>query len=160
MEFMELIWVYVIVFLLGSTPLVEAVYLSPIGVLAGLSPIPTFIMSVAGNLLTVYLVILFIDKIKQWRNKRKKSSAKKTARAERVWKKFGLPGLTLIGPFVIGSHLSAFLSLLFGGTKFSVTKWMTISIVGWSLILTILASLGFDFMEVENPFIERFLKVE
>lgn len=156
---MEFIWVYVLVFLLGATPLVEAIYLSPIGVLTGLSPIPTFILSIAGNLLTVYLVILFIDKIKQWRNKKKKSE-KKTARAERVWQKYGLPGLTLIGPFILGSHFSAFLSLIFGGTKWKVTKWMSISIIGWSFLLTILATLGFDFMDVENPFIEQFIKNE
>ncbi|MFD2656912.1 small multi-drug export protein [Gracilibacillus thailandensis] len=158
MEFMELIWAYILVFLLAAIPFVEAVYLTPIAVVAGLSPVPTFILAVLGNLITVYFVILFINKIKQWRRKKKQQSNKKATKAENIWKKYGLPGLTLIGPFLIGSHLSAFLCLVFGGTKRQVTVWMTISIVGWSLLLGILAALGFEFMNVENPFIERFFE--
>ncbi|SFL93318.1 Putative small multi-drug export protein [Gracilibacillus orientalis] len=156
---MELIWAYLLVFLLAAIPFVEAIYLTPIAVVAGLSPIPTFVLAVLGNLLTVYIVILFIDKMKQWRKKKNEESGKsekRQAKAERIWKKYGLPGLTIIGPFFIGSHLVAFLSLIFGGTKKKVTLWMTISIVGWSLLLTILAILGFEFMDVENPFIEQF----
>lgn len=158
MEFFEIIWIYILVFLLGATPFAEAIFLAPIGIIAGLSPVPTLLLSVTGNLLTVYLVILFIEKIKEWWSRRKKTNEKKSARAKNVYEKYGLPGLTLLGPFIIGSHLSAFLSLLFGGTKSSVTKWMTISIAGWSLLLTILAALGFDFMNVENPLIDRLIQ--
>ncbi|MGN8647245.1 small multi-drug export protein [Gracilibacillus sp. HCP3S3_G5_1] len=161
MEFMEFIWAYILVFLLAALPFVEAIFLTPIAVVAGLSIVPTFILAVLGNLLTVYFVIVFINKIKQWRKKKNEEagkSGKRTARAEQLWKKYGLPGLTLIGPFLIGSHLSAFLSLVFGGTKKQVTIWITISVVGWSLLLGILAALGFEFMNVENPFIEQFFE--
>lgn len=33
---------------------------------------------------------------------------------------------------------------------------MTISVVGWSLLFAVLAHLGFDFMDINNPFIEQF----
>jgi len=39
-----------------------------------------------------------------------------------------LPGLALLGPLVIGSHLAAFIGVLFGATKRATLFWMTISL--------------------------------
>ncbi|SHN30486.1 small multi-drug export protein [Gracilibacillus kekensis] len=158
MEFMDLIWAYLLVFLLAATPFVEAIYLTPIAVVGGLSPLPVLLLAIAGNLATVYLVIIFIEMIKQWRQKKKDESGKRAERAEKLWKKYGLIGLTLIGPFLIGSHLSAFLSLVFGGTKRNVTLWITISVAGWSILLTVLAAFGVDIFQIDNPFIEQFFE--
>lgn len=153
MEFFEFVWVYILVFLLAAVPFVEAIILAPIAIFGGLSPLPVFLLAVSGNLLTVFFVIIFIERIKQWR--KKKDNEKRKARAQRIWQKYGVIGLTIIGPYFIGSHLSAFLSLLFGGTKKQVTIWITISVVGWTLVFTIIAVLGFDFMKIEHPFLEQ-----
>lgn len=159
----DLIWAYILVFILAALPFVEAIILTPIAILAGLSTVPVLLLAILGNLLTVLIVIVFIDKFKQWRKRKAKdeeneTSGKRTARAQRIWKKYGLPGMALIGPYFIGSHLTAFLSLVFGGSKKSVTVWMTISIVGWSVVFAVLAHLGFDFLNIENPFIEQFFE--
>lgn len=164
MGFLDLIWAYVLVFILAAVPFVEAIILTPIAILAGLPTVPVVLLAVIGNLLTVFIVIVFIDKIKQWRSKRKgeeeegERSKKRTARAQKIWKKYGLPGMALIGPYLIGSHLAAFLALIFGGTKKSVTVWMTVSVVGWSVVFAVLAHVGFDFLNIENPFIEQFFE--
>ena len=155
----DVIWAYVLVFLLAAVPFVEAIALTPIAIVGGLHVIPVFLLAILGNLVTVYFVIIFIDKIKQWRKKRKgeqNEDGKRSARAQKLWKKYGLPGLALIGPFFVGSHLTAFSSLLFGGTKKTVTMWMTISIVGWSLAFALIAFFGIDFLNVENKFLEQF----
>lgn len=103
-------------------PFVEAIVLTPIAFWAGLPTVPVLLLAVLGNMLTVFIVILFVDKIKQWRYRKGKAdevekSGKRAARARKIWQKYGLPGLALIGPYFIGSHISAFLSLIFGGTK-------------------------------------------
>lgn len=157
-----MLWLYALVFLLAAVPLVESAVLTPIAIVAGLSWLPVILLAIAGNLLTVYLVIVFIEQIRSWRARKKgekgEQTGKKTARAQRIWQRYGLPGMALIGPLIIGSHLTAFLSLIFGASKQSVTLWMTISIVGWSVLLGGLAMFGIDFLNMEDSYLERFFE--
>lgn len=160
MGFFEMLWAYIIVFLLAAIPFIEAVVIIPIAILGGLSAVPVFIVALLGNYLTVLLIILFIDRIKQWRNKKRQADAedkteKRQKRAYKIWQKYGLPGLALIGPFFVGSHVTAFMSLIFGGTKQKVALWMAISLVAWGILFAVLGHLGVDYFNIDNPFLER-----
>ncbi|WP_218838245.1 small multi-drug export protein [Bacillus sp. FJAT-45350] len=75
---------------------------------------------------------------------------KRAIRAQKIWKKYGLPGLALIGPFIVGSHITALMSLSFGGTKKSVTYWVNGSVIGWCILLAVLAHIGLDFFISDN----------
>src|SRR5690625_2806698 len=154
----DIVWAYVLVFILAAVPFFEALIITPIAVVAGMSIVPVILLAIVGNLLTVYVVILFIDKFKTRFQKNKEKSQKRAERARKIFAKYGVAGVALIGPFIIGSHLSAFLSLLFGGSKQVVTLWMTISIAGWSIGLGILAAFGVTLFDVENPLIERYFQ--
>lgn len=158
----DIIWAYILVFLLAAVPFFEAAIITPVAVVAGLSPVPVILLAIIGNLLTVYIVILFIDKVKRWfqKDKDESKSKKRAERARKIFSKYGVAGLSLIGPFFIGSHLSAFLALLFGGTKKSVTVWMTISITAWCVGLAVLAHYGITFFKVEGSLIERIFQTE
>lgn len=144
------IWLYILVFIFAAVPFFEAYGVIPIGILAGLSPLPVIILGLVGNILTVLLVIVFIQKIKEWRNRKKageeKGPGKRAQRAQRLWKKYGLPGLAFIGPLIVGSHLTAFMSLSLGGTKRRTFYWMTASIVVWSLTFAVLIHFGIDLL--------------
>lgn len=159
---MNMFLAYVLVFALAAAPFFEAVIIAPLAVLLGMHVVPSILLAIVGNLLTVYIVILFVDKMKTWFSRNKDSSRRerRTERARRIWEKYGVVGISLIGPFIIGSHLSAFLCLLFGASKRVVTIWMTISIAAWCIVLGILASYGITIMNVENPFLERIFQVE
>ncbi|ARK30418.1 small multi-drug export protein [Halalkalibacter krulwichiae] len=150
MDLLNVIWAYVLVFILSAIPFFEALVVVPLAILGGLHPLLVTVIAVIGNLLTVYLVIVFIEKIKSWRKKKKKDEdqkeSKRSRRAQVIWKKYGLPGLALIGPFFVGSHLTALMSITLGGTKKGVAYWMTISLVAWCIGLAILAYLGFDLL--------------
>lgn len=151
---MDYLWLYVLVFVLSAIPFFEAIAITPVAIFAGLSAVPVFLLAVVGNLLTIYPIIFFFEKIKAWRKKQGEESRRR-ARARALWNRYGMPGLALIGPFFIGSHLSAFLGLLFGGTRANVSLWMTVSIVGWCLLLGMLASLGVDWLNLENKLVEQ-----
>ena len=133
----------------------------PIAILGGLSAIPVVIIALLGNYLTVLLIILFIDRIKQWRNKKRKEAGaedkteRRQKRAYKIWQKYGLPGLTLVGPFFVGTHVTAFMSLVFGGTKRQVALWMAISLIAWGIFFAVLGYLGVDYFNIDNPFLER-----
>ncbi|MBU9723840.1 MULTISPECIES: small multi-drug export protein [Bacillaceae] len=155
MEILHVFWPYILVFIFAATPFFEAFTVIPLGIFVGLPIVPVFILGITGNVLTVLLVILFINKIKEWRRKRsntdeEKPTSKRALRAQTIWKKYGLPGLALIGPLFVGSHLTAFMSISLGGTKRKVAYWMTASMIIWSITFTILVYYGIDFLGIEN----------
>lgn len=151
MNLLDTLWAYILVFLLAAVPFFEAYGVIPLAIIAGLSPVPVIILGLVGNIVTVLFVIIFVNKIKEWRQKRKcgeeeKAPGKRTLRAQKLWMKYGLPGLALIGPLFVGSHLTAFMSVTLGGTKKKTAYWMIASIVIWSVVLVILVNLGIDFL--------------
>lgn len=158
-----MIWTYTLIFLLAAIPFFEIMVIVPIAIVGGLPSAPVMIVAFLGNLLTIILLVLFIDKIKQWRQSKKdqgKSNSKRQKRAKNIWTKYGLPGLTFIGPFFVGSHLSALLAITFGGEKKRTLYWMTSSLLCWTLVLGISAQYGFDFFFADiqdSGFITKFL---
>ncbi|MDL4842082.1 small multi-drug export protein [Aquibacillus rhizosphaerae] len=155
MDFTELFIAYGFVFLLSAIPFFEAWGVIPVSILAGLSIVPALIIGLLGNILTILLLVMFIDKIKQWRNNRKKkkgqdTSSKRTARAQNLWNKYGLPGLAFIGPLFVGSHLTTFFCLTSGGSKNRTTYWMIASISTWSILFAVLAFFGIDLLGFED----------
>lgn len=144
-------WAYVIVFLLAATPFFEVVGVIPIGVAAGLSSWKVTIVAIIGNLTTIWLLILMMEKFRAWQERRrerkgKPASDKRRKRAAHIWQKYGLPGLALLSPFLIGSHLGVLLAMGFGGTKKRIGIWMTASILAWSVLAGILSHFGIDFL--------------
>lgn len=161
---------YLIIFLLAAIPFFEIAAIIPIAIIGGVPAIPTMIIAFLGNLLTIILLIIFVDKIKAWQKKRKQrkneetevDDSKKHKRARSIWGKYGLPGLAFIGPFFVGSHLSALLALSFGGTRNRTLILMTASLVTWSIILGAAAYFGFDYFiadEEDLGFITRLLQM-
>ena len=84
--------------------------------------------------------------------------SKKQKRARSLFDKYGLPGLTIFGPLLVGSHISAFMAMSFGSKRSLVTGWMITSLVIWTVVSTIAASSGVTFFapDVEqNGFLVR-----
>ncbi|MCA0986557.1 small multi-drug export protein [Alkalihalobacillus algicola] len=163
-----LILSYLLVFLLAAIPLFELVTVVPLAIIGGLSPVLTAILALLGNALTVVLLIIFVDHVKKWMRKRKQKrmqdgvqeedegetpedhgeemeESKKGKRARVLFDKYGLPGLTIIGPFFVGSHISAFMGMSFGSTRKRVTSWMMTSLVLWTVIMAVATSYGVTF---------------
>ncbi|WP_336885157.1 small multi-drug export protein [Caldalkalibacillus salinus] len=154
----------------------EVAVVIPIAIIAGLAPIPVLLLALLGNLATVILMIVFIDKIKRWRQNRKQAKvrneeidtlnattiveteknnedtvvkeSKRERRARKIWGKYGLPGLAIIGPFFVGSHLTALMSMVLGGTKKHTAAWMLASITLWSVAFASLTYVGAEQLRV------------
>ncbi|MDX8363437.1 small multi-drug export protein [Cytobacillus sp. IB215316] len=142
-----MIWTYFIIFLLAAIPFFEVLMIVPIAIIGGMPAIPVIIIAFLGNLLTIILLIAFVDSVRNWRKKKKgnkEKSESKNKRAKNIWDKYGLPGLAFIGPFFVGSHLTALLAISFGGTRSKTLALMTFSIATWAILLGSAAYLGFD----------------
>lgn len=146
MEYLE-DWTYLAVFLLAAIPFIELLAVIPLGIVFGLNPIAVTILGFVGNWITVFLVIALFDRFQQWRARRKGNKpedSKRGQRARRIWEKYGLPGLALVGPLLIGTHLSAALAMTFKAPRVAVTIWMSLSIAAWSILVAVVAYYGFD----------------
>ncbi|WP_102275356.1 small multi-drug export protein [Cytobacillus massiliigabonensis] len=174
---------YFLVFLLAAIPLFELITVIPLAIIGGLSPVPVAILGFLGNLLTILLLIVFVDKIKLLLRTRKQKrnvvtevegggdhytegteleqDSKKQKRARVLFDKYGLPGLTIFGPLLVGSHISAFMGMSFGSSRGLVTGWMIASLVIWTILSTVLANSGVSFLAPdlkENGFLLRIFR--
>ncbi|WP_228550223.1 small multi-drug export protein [Salinibacillus xinjiangensis] len=159
---MDFILGYISVFILSAIPFFEAYGVVAIATVAGLSVFPVMGLGLAGNILTVFLVIIFVEQIKSWRKKRREGKetkeSKRSVRAHNLWRKFGLPGLAILGPLIVGSHLTAMASMTFGGTKMKTFYWVSASITIWSIVFTVLLYYGVDFLGLEDRGFVNFFK--
>ncbi|CAH8705529.1 small multi-drug export protein [Paenibacillus thiaminolyticus] len=114
------------VFVVSMIPFLEGYVAAPIGVMLGISPIPVIAAALIGNWLSIMLIIVLHGK---WSSGRQgMRSGKRMERARKIFGKYGVPGVALIGPLVFGHHIGAFISLVSGAPKGYVTLWQTIAV--------------------------------
>jgi len=171
---------YFLVFLLAGIPLIELIAVVPLAILGGLSPVPVAILGFLGNAFTVMLLIVFVDRVRGWLRARKhkrgglqeqveeefqnneevivEQDSKKEKRARVLFDKYGLPGLTIFGPILVGSHITAFMGMSFGSKKSLVSGWMLASLGLWTIASAVAANYGVSFFVPnveENGFLIR-----
>lgn len=140
-------WSYLAVLILGAIPWIELVAVIPLGIVFGLNPIAVTILGFAGNWVTMFMVIALFDRLQKWwgkRNSGNPSESKRGKRAKAIWERYGLPGLAIVGPLLIGSHIAAAVAMAFKAPRAAVTAWMTISLAVWSIVFAVVAYFGFD----------------
>lgn len=138
---------YVLIFLAAATPWLEIALVIPLGIVRGHSPFLVILIAFLGNIITVALLIVMFERVKEYfakKGKGDKPKNKRQQRAARIWNKYGLPGLAMLGPILIGTHIAAFIGMSLGAEKKWTLIWSTISIVLWSLVFGIATMMGFD----------------
>ena len=113
------------------------------GVAVGLSPALSGAVSIASALAGVTLVVALGARLQQliYRSRR---LAKRRERVERVWKRYGIPGLALQAPLLTGPILATLLALTLGAPPRPLLLWMLASVVFWGVVLTGGVALGFS----------------
>lgn len=86
--------------------------------------------------------------------------SKRKLRAKKLWNRYGIPGLSLLGPILVGSHLTALMGISFGASRQRILAWMGISLSIWTIISAVLAHLGFHFIipEEQRNILTQWLK--
>ena len=101
------------VFLAGAIPWLEAVTVTPIGILVGLDPLLTFIFATGENILAVILFAYLSKQILHWLSERRErktgleSRDSRAERARRIFDRYGIIGMGLLGPLVVGTQFAA-----------------------------------------------------
>ncbi len=111
------------------------------GVALGLSPASSGAVSIASAVVGVTLVVVAGERLQRliYRSRR---LAKRRERVERVWKRYGIPGLALQAPLLTGPLLATVLALGLGAPPRLLLCWMLASVVFWGAALTGAAALG------------------
>jgi Ca2+/H+ antiporter, TMEM165/GDT1 family len=151
MELAAASWAYLGVFAAAAVPVLEVLLVIPPAVAAGLHPVPTGVAAFAGNLFGVLVVVLAGDRIRRvWASRRPTSStagrpsrpSRRRLRAERAFARWGLPGLAVLAPLTIGSHVAAALALGLRASRGSVLAWMALSLAIWTVGITATSAAG------------------
>ena len=111
------------------------------GVALGLSPTLSGAVSIASAVVGVTLVVVAGERL-QGRIYRSRRLAKRRARIERVWKRYGIPGVALQAPLLTGPLLATVLAMGLGAPPRTLLYWMLASIVLWGVVLSGAAALG------------------
>lgn len=132
---------YTLVFVVAAVPWLELWTVIPLGIAVGMHPVGVAVFGFLGNLLSIYAVILLFARIKHWVDARRPptedASSKRRQRAKRLVDQYGVPGVAVGSPFLFGVHIAAFLVIALGASKRVATVWMTVSVVFWTIALTV-----------------------
>lgn len=147
---LDVVWQYAALFLLAAAPWLDIFLVVPLGIVWGLSPVAVSIIGFAGNFLMVLLIGLFFTRISAWLERRKvkqgrTTSSKKETRARRVWEKYGVPGLALVAPALVGTDIAAVLALSFGSSRRWVIGWMAVSLAVWTVVMAVGSVYGLSY---------------
>ena len=138
---MELVIPLLTVFGLGIIELWVAI---PVGLVLGVPPIATGIVSIVGAMFGVLLVAMLGERLRTWLMQRYGGNIKdgQRSRIYRIWASYGVVGLGLLAPLLVGAPLGTALGIIFDASRRRLLFWITIGIILWGAGLTFAGALG------------------
>ena len=145
-------WQYIVLFLISLLPFLDAFSVIAISIALGMSPIAVAIISFLGNFIMVIGYARFFIQITEWLTKRRAKKKRKIdltkieTMVKHIWEKHGLPVFALVVPFILATDITTLLTLRFGSSKARVVTLMGISLVIWSVVMTVGSVYGLQYI--------------
>ena len=139
-------WSYILVFVAAAIPVIEVLVVIPAGMIAGMPPVPTAAVAVAGNMSTVVLVAVAGDRMLSWRRgaRRRKEPSARSQRARALAERWGVPGLAFLAPVTTGTHIATIAALATGSDTRRVLRWMGAGLLVWAIVVAAATAMGID----------------
>lgn len=135
------------VMLAGAIPFVESELSSVIGIAAGIAPPVAIAAGVLGNVLVVWLLVTTTHTIRGRAVGSPSAPASgRRQKVQRAFDKYGVAGVSLLGPFILPSQITSVAMISFGAAKGAVLIWQAIAITLWGCIFGVLATFGIDLL--------------
>ncbi len=130
------------VFLAGAIPWLEAIAVIPAGILVGLNPIATVFAAVAGNTITIFLFAYLGSNIRERLVARRVAKGKvgesrKFEKALKFFDRYGIYGMAILGPILIGTQFAAAASVAAGIRPFKVSVLISIGMAIWAIAIAL-----------------------
>jgi hypothetical protein len=142
------------IFLAGAIPWFEAIAVVPAGILFGLDPVLTVIAAATGNIITIAGFAYGGNSIRSWIVRRRLAKGKdgespKLIKAQQAFDKYGIYGMAVLGPILIGTQFAAAASVAAGVKPLKVSILISASMVLWALsIAWLMVSFGVSIGEI------------
>ncbi|MFD7025427.1 small multidrug efflux protein [Promicromonospora sukumoe] len=154
-----------IVALAGAIPFIEGEGGAAIGILGGLPPVVAAIAAMVGNFVTVAVLVLLSTGARNAVVSRRRAkveardavlvggpsgaapaeheSERKAARRvkfQRAYERYGVPGVSLLGPLLLPTHFTATMLAASGVGKVRILVWQAIAIIAWTTLTALIIS--------------------
>lgn len=134
------------IMLVSAIPFVESYFGAVIGVAIGLHPVLAILMAIIGNVVSMLAFVYGAGAIRDKATKNKEREEKpKRQRLKRMFDKFGVPGVSLLGQTLLPSQITSSAMVGFGANRNVVAFWQIISIILWGVLFGVLATLGVEY---------------
>ncbi len=125
------------VFIAGAIPWMEAIAVVPAGIVFGLDPLAVVVAAAIGNGLTIFLFAYLSSSIRERIIKRriargKAAESPKFEKALKAFDKYGIYGLAILGPLIIGTQFAAAAAVAAGVKPLRTSLLVTLSMVLWA----------------------------
>jgi membrane protein YqaA with SNARE-associated domain len=116
----------------------------PAGFAFHLSPLTIFLSSVTGSLLGLLITALLGDRVRQFFSKKKDSKESKPQKGliYKIWHKYGVIGLGVLGTLTVGAPASVAVGIGLNGSVRRLMIWCSIGIISRCLLFTAIAHFG------------------
>ncbi len=144
-------WGLVGIFFAGAIPWMEAIAVVPSGIALGLNPLAVVIAAAFGNAITIFIFAYLGSAtreriIKRRIAKGKAAESPKFEKALRAFDKYGIYGLAILGPVIIGTQFAAAAAVAAGVKPLRTSLLVTLSMVLWaSGIAAVMAAFDLTF---------------
>lgn len=148
------------VMLISAVPFIDSYFGSVVGVLIGLPPAVATGVAVIGNVLSMLGFVFAASGVRSKVVAGKAAtvaaggpagsseaapdgvSSPRREKVRRAFDKYGVAGVSLLGPFVLPSQFTSAAMVSFGANRNAVIAWQIVSIVIWGVVAGVAASLG------------------
>ena len=134
------------VFIAGAIPWLEAVVVIPVGIVVGLPVAWTVVSALAGNVVTIALFASGSERILSAMARRREQKGKarqddsRTARAKRIFVRYGDVGMAVVGPLVIGTQFAAAIAVSLGVSVWRATVVQSLGAMAWGILAAFAAN--------------------
>jgi len=118
----------------------------PMGLIFGLHPLLVAAIAIPCSIAGASIVILIVNPLRNWvrRHYSERNRRGQVRTIFKVWRRFGIPGLGILGPLLVGPPPTVAIGLLLGADTRSLILWTSAGIVTWTAFMEILWWLGRD----------------
>lgn len=132
----------------GAIPFIESYLGSFLGTSLGIHPALAIPAAVLGNLVTTFVMIALAGRTRDAvtrglgeRTAQERKPSRFRAKIAVALEKYGVPGVSLMGPLVVASQISGPALVALGASRGKVYLWMGVSIIAWGVLFGAFGSL-------------------
>ncbi|PPG56662.1 small multidrug efflux protein [Rathayibacter sp. AY2B7] len=128
----------------GAVPFIEGEGAASIGIIGGIHPVVAGLAGAIGNFVCVAMLVLLGTGVRSAITGR--SEAKRTTprreKFQRAFTRYGVPGVSLLGPLLLPTHFTAVMLAGAGVGRGRILLWQGVAIALWTTVLTVIVGLA------------------